>query len=113
MYVLFLIVGLLFAAIYLLFFMREVPGAASERFGELEAVPSDAHRWKVDTESPEAEAAAKLGLTRESRIIIEDSNATGNGAMVCQVRYRGAKSGVIERVDPDVKVKRRRVFARE
>lgn len=109
MYVLFLFVGLLFAAIYLLFFMREVPGAAVERFGELEALPSDAHHWKVDTDSAEAQAAAQLGLVRESRIILDDSQGIGGGPLIRQVRYRGVKSGAIERVDPDVKLKRRRV----
>jgi hypothetical protein len=111
MYWLFLVVGLFFAALYISFILREVPGAAKERLGELERIPRDARIWQVESEGPAAEAAAQQGQLREVRLIQDDTSGTGNGAWLRQVRYRGIESGVVERVEPDEKVKLRRIFA--
>jgi hypothetical protein len=110
MFWLVLAAGLAFAVVYLMFFLREVPGAAEERLGMLEPLPDDLGVWKRDTESAEAIAATAKGLEREVRFIVDDPSGTGRGTLLRQVRYRGLSSRVIERVEPDERIRRRRIF---
>jgi hypothetical protein len=110
MYAFFILVGLLFAVIYLFFFLREVPGAAKERLGELEPLPDTLGQWQVDSESAAAQQAAAAGQIRETRLWQYDEQSARSSKLVRQIRYRGVASGVIERVEPDEPVKRRRRF---
>lgn len=98
--------------LYLLVVHREVPGAVEQRFGILEPLPTDVGEWKVDTESEEGKAAAKQGLRREVRLF-HDPNAGlfGGSRLVRQARYRNPATNGVVRVDPDVRVPRRRVKA--
>jgi hypothetical protein len=115
MFWLVLAAGLVFAVVYLMFFLREVPGAAEERLGKLEPLPADLGVWKREPEGSAGSIASEptataQGLIREVRFILDDPSGTGGGTLVRQVRYRGVASGVIERVEPDERVRRRRVF---
>ena len=50
-YVFLLICGALGLVLYLVVMMNLVPGAAAERIGVLEPLPSDVGKWKEDAES--------------------------------------------------------------
>lgn len=110
MYWFFLLVGLLFAVVYLFFFMREVPGAAKERFGELEPLPENVGTWVVEQNTEAARLAQSLGQVRETRLWQYDEQNSRSNRLVRQIRYRGLESGVVERVEPDEPVKRQRRF---
>lgn len=110
MYWFFLLVGLLFAVIYLFFFLREVPGAAKERLGELEPLPDSLGQWQLDEDSDAARQASSQGQLRETRLWQYDEQSARSSRLVRQVRYRSIASGVVERVEPDEPVKRRRKF---
>ncbi|MGC4064526.1 MAG: hypothetical protein QM784_07760 [Polyangiaceae bacterium] len=110
MFWLVLVAGLAFAVVYLMFFLREVPGAAEERLGKLEPLPEDLGVWRRDTDSADGVAAASSGLVREERLILDDPSGTGGGSLLRQVRYRDVTSGVIARAEPDERIRRRRIF---
>src|SRR6185436_9238254 len=85
-----LVLAFIGGLIYLLVVQREVPGIVEQRFGVLEALPSDIGKWRSDDESEEGKAAASRGLRREERLF-HDPNAGGffgGGKLVRQVRYR-------------------------
>lgn len=92
-------------AIYLLFFLNNVPGAMEERLGVYEALPPDVGQWSVDGESEQGRLAAAEGLRREVRTFFEENK----GRLLRQVRYRNAETNAIVRVEPDQIVRRRRV----
>ena len=111
-YLLILGLGAVGIGIYLLVIFREVPGAVEERLGRYEALPEDVGQWRADDESSEGKAALEQGLRREVRLWHE----TGSGLLqrerlVQQVRYRNLWSNSIERVEPDLPLKRKRVKA--
>jgi hypothetical protein len=109
-YVFLLIVAAAGVAIYLLFILREVPGAAEERLGTLEALPADIGQWKSDEDSPEGKAARVRGELREVRLFHDSSGGGfGGGKLLRQVRYRSAETNEILRAEPDQQVKRKRV----
>ncbi|MGC4095037.1 MAG: hypothetical protein QM756_45385 [Polyangiaceae bacterium] len=91
-------------AVYFFFFMQSVPGAVEERFGALEPLPSNLGEWQVDADSPEAAAAQRDGLKRETRYFFEE----GKQRLLKQARYRNAEDEIV-RVEPDQVVKRRRL----
>ena len=104
------LVAVLGVGIYVLFILRLVPGAAEERFGVLEPLPSDVGKWKLDESSPEGKSALSSGLRREERLFHEERGGLlGAGKLVKQVRYRNAETNAIERVESDRAVKRKRV----
>lgn len=100
-----LVVGALGVSLYLWFFMQNVPGAAEERVGVLEALPPDIGTWKPDPDSPEGRRAAGEGLLREERLFFDE----GRGRLLQQTRYRSLETREIVRVESDRVVKRRRV----
>lgn len=104
-YVFLLICGAIGIGIYLLFIMNLVPGAAEERIGVLEPLPSDIGKWKEDHDSEEGKRAASEGLVRELRQYFYETNSR----LVRQVRYRNRETGEIVRTEPEQTVKRRRV----
>jgi hypothetical protein len=112
-YVFLLIVATAGVAIYLLFILREVPGAAEERLGALEALPPDVGQWKEDPDSPEGKAAIDRGELREVRSFYASSGGSfGGGKLLKQVRYRSAETNEIVRAEPDRRVKRKRIRQR-
>jgi len=101
------VIGVLF---YLLVIYREIPGAVEQRFGVLEALPSDVNQWKADEDSPEGQAAVREGLRREVRVFQDPHGGfMGQGRLVRQVRYRNRATNAIARVEPDEPMKRRRI----
>jgi hypothetical protein len=104
-YIFLLVVGVVGATLYVVLFVKEVPGFAEQRFGKLEDLPPDVGKWRTDSESEEARKSAESGLQREVRHWW-DSDAR---KLFLQVRHRDTKTNEIVRVEPDVVVKRRRV----
>lgn len=112
LYLLLIFIGVAAVAVYLLVVFNEVPGAVSERWGDLEDFPENLGEWSVDTTSEPALAAAEQGLTREVRTWREAGGGWfGRDRLVRQVRYRDPKTGEIESIEPDRVLKRRRVKA--
>jgi hypothetical protein len=109
-YVFLLIVAAAGVGIYLLFILREVPGAAEERLGQLEPLPPDVGQWKEDRGSPEGKAALERGELRELRFFYDSSGGGfGGGRLLKQIRYRSVATSEILRAEPDQQVKRKRV----
>ena len=99
--------------IYAVVAMLEVPGMADERLGVLEDLPQDVGEWIVDTESAQAIAAAKEGLTCETRLWIDpEGDFLKREKIMRQVRYLDPDTGDVVRSEKDVRVKRRRVKTR-
>jgi hypothetical protein len=114
LYLMLLFIGIASVAVYLLVVFREVPGAVTERWGELEGLPSDLGEWAVDEESEAAMEASERGLKREVRTWREPGAGWfGRDRLLLQVRYRDSQSGEIESTEPDRVLKRRRVKARD
>lgn len=104
-YVFLLLIGVAGVAIYLVFVVREVPGLAAQRLGELEPLPPDLGKWKHDVESEPGKLAAGEGLRRETRVLWDEAA----GKLVYQVRYRDAETNAIVRIEPERVERRRRI----
>ena len=110
LYLMLLFIGIAAVAVYLLVVFREVPGAVTERWGELEGLPADLGEWTTDEESEAAIDASTRGLAREVRTWRDPgSGMFGRDRLVLQVRYRNTGTGEIDSVEPDRVLKRRRV----
>jgi hypothetical protein len=94
--------------IYFLVIDRAVPGSWDRKYGMLEPLPPDVGTWKTDDESDEGRAAILQGLRRETRLFHDPAAAT---TLLRQARYRNVATGAVTRVDPDVRVRRKRVKA--
>ena len=104
-YVFLLLIGVAGVAIYLVFVVREVPGLAAARLGELEPLPPDLGKWKEDLESEHGKLAKSEGLRRETRVLWDDPS----GKLVYQARYRDAETNAIVRIEPERSERRRRI----
>ena len=110
LYLMLLFIGIASVAVYLLVVFREVPGAVSERWGELEGLPADIGQWVVDDQSEAANAARERHLVREVRSWREPGTGWfGRDRLLLQVRYRDPETGEIEGTEPDRVLQRRRV----
>jgi len=102
-YLFLLLIAAISIGVYLLFIFSQVPGAAEQRLGVLEALPQDLGQWKNDGQTED-------GLVREVRHIFhEGSGLFSQGKLIRQVRYRDAKSSEIVKVEPEQVIKRRRI----
>jgi hypothetical protein len=109
-YVFLVVVGLAAVGIYVTLILHLVPGAAEERLGVLEDLPSDLGVWKTDESSPESGTATARGMIRQVRTYQEATGGWfGGPRLIRQVRYRDQVTGDIVHVDPDKPMKRRRV----
>jgi hypothetical protein len=109
LYLMLLFVGIAAVAVYLLVVFREVPGAVTERWGELEGLPADLGEWALDTDSEAALEARERGLEREVRTWREPGAGWfGRDRLVLQVRYRNLATGEVESSEPDRVLERRR-----
>ena len=105
-----LFIGIAAVAVYLLVVFREVPGAVTERWGDLEGLPQDLGQWVVDLDSEAANEARERGQVREIRTWREPGKGWfGRDRLVLQIRYRNADNGEIEGAEPDRVIRRRRV----
>ena len=112
LYLLLALVGMTALIVYVLVIFREVPGAVSERWGELERLPDNLGEWTLDVDSSEALAASARGQSREVRLWRDPGGGWfARDRLVRQVRYKNHASGEIESIDPDVPIVRRRVKA--
>src|SRR5262245_56128370 len=110
LYLMLLFIGIASLAVYLLVVFREVPGAVSERWGELEGLPADLGEWVVDDQSEAANEARERGQLREVRTWREAGTGWfGRDRLLLQVRYRNSDSGEIDATEPDRVLSRRRV----
>lgn len=110
LYLMLLFIGIAAVAVYLLVVFREVPGAVTERWGELEGLPGDLGEWAVDDESEAAIEARQRGLVREVRTWREAGTGVfGRDRLLLQVRYRNPETGEIDSAEPDRVLRRRRV----
>ncbi len=108
-YLFLLLVAVAAVGLYLLFIFSQMPEMKDQRLGVLEPLPADLGKWKVDGESPEAEAGKREGLSREVRHIFEEKQGLfSKGRLLRQVRYKNG-AGEIVRVEPEQTIKRRRV----
>jgi hypothetical protein len=109
-YLFLVVVALGGVGVYLLFIFKLVPGAAEERLGVLEPLPDDVGKWRVDDESALGKAALSRGRKREERLYFEEGKGLfSQGRLLRQVRYRNLSSNVIEEIEPDRPVKRKRI----
>ncbi|MDX2052665.1 MAG: hypothetical protein SFV15_09760 [Polyangiaceae bacterium] len=108
LYVFVLICGLLGAGAYLIFFLSQVPGAAEDRLGVYEELPSELGKWKLETGTPEALEAEANGRLREVRWFFEEAALGGGGKLIQQVRFVDPKSREVLEVLPEIVIKRRR-----
>jgi hypothetical protein len=110
LYLLLAVIAAAAVAVYVLVVFKEVPGAISERWGELEGLPANLGEWTPDETSAPGLAARERGQTREVRTWRElGGGRFGRDRLLLQVRYRDLKSGVIHSSEPDVELKRRRI----
>ena len=110
LYLMLLFIGIAAVAVYLLVVFREVPGAVTERWGDLEGLPGDLGQWVVDLDSEAANDARERGLVREVRTWREPGTGWfGRDRLMLQTRYRNADTGEIESAEPDRVIQRRRV----
>jgi hypothetical protein len=110
LYLMLLFIGIVSVAVYLLVVFREVPGAVTERWGELEGLPRDLGQWVVDDASEAAIEANERGLVREVRTWREAGTGWfGRDRLLLQIRYRDAATGEIDSAEPDRVIPRRRV----
>jgi hypothetical protein len=109
-YAFLIMVALVGVAVYLVFIFKLVPGAAEERLGVLEPLPDDLGVWHVDEGSTLGQAAFSRHRKREQRLYFEAGKGLfSQGRLVRQVRYRNLSTNVIEEVEPDQPVKRKRI----
>jgi hypothetical protein len=114
LYLMLLFVGIAAVSVYLLVVFREVPGAMTERWGELEGLPEDLGEWTLDADSEAALEARQRGLEREVRTWREPGAGWfGRDRLVLQVRYRNVGSGEIESSEPDRVLQRRRLKSQD
>jgi hypothetical protein len=111
-YILLLIIGIVAVGIYLSFILTQVPGVAEQRLGVLEPLPADVGKWKADEDSEEGRVALTQGLRREVRVLHQPKRGLfGGELLVRQVRYRNVASSAIERVEPEQRIRRKRIKA--
>jgi hypothetical protein len=109
LYLMLLFIGIAAVAVYLLVVFREVPGAVTERWGELEGMPANLGEWTADQESEAGVLARDRGLAREVRTWREPGAGWfGRDRLVLQARYRNLETGEIESAEPDRALPRRR-----
>jgi hypothetical protein len=110
LYLLLIFFGFAAVAVYLLVVFKEVPGALTERWGELEDLPEDLGEWTTDETSEAGVAASEQGLSREVRTWRDAGGGWfGKDRLLRQVRYRDRETGEIEGAEADRVIKRRRI----
>jgi len=100
------IIALLFwGGVFVVLFTEQGITLVEFFLGRYEPPPSDLGIWK------ELGSDEQSGLLREERFLLPRGNPSA-GQMLHQIRYRDPVMGVIVRVEPERRVRRRRVSAR-
>lgn len=98
-------------AVFMIFFTAQGMTPGEFFFGRYEAPPSDLGQWKEIENPADTERDAVMGLVLEERFLLPDGR-TGSRYLLHQMRYRDPLTRAIVRVEPERKVRRRRVSAR-
>lgn len=96
---------LFWACVFVVFFASQGMTASEFVFGKFEPLPGHLGQWVehgVDVQS---------GLLREKRVLLPPGRPQA-GELLVQVRYRDPATRAIVRVEPEARVRRRRVSAR-
>ncbi len=105
-----LLLALASIALYVGLMLREVPGFAEQRLGQLEELPEAVGKWCDDDTSPEGRAASARGELRQVRHLYDpDGGFFSGGSITRQVRYRALNTHEILRTEPEQVTRRRRV----
>jgi hypothetical protein len=96
------LVALLFwACVFMVYFATQGTTPLRYLLGRFEPLPPDLGRWKECGIDP------TTGLLREERFVLPGGKPSSNH-LLYQVRYRDPIRRSIERVEPEVRVRRRR-----
>lgn len=96
---------LFWACVFAVFFASQGTTASEFFLGKFEPLPADLGQWV------EQGLDAQSGLLREERLLLPPGRPHA-GALLRQVRYRDPATRAIVRVEPEARVRRRRVSAR-
>lgn len=97
-------------AVFMIFFAAQNTTPGEFLFGRYET-PPNLGEWKEVASAASAEQPAQAGLVREERLLLPNGRA-GARHLVLQARYRDPVSRAIVRVDPERRIRRRRISAR-
>jgi hypothetical protein len=104
--VLVVVAALLFwGGVFTVFFSTQGSSPLEFILGRYEPLPADLGKWV------EFGVEEQTGLLREERLLLPDADSSGRD-LVHQVRYRHPATRVIVRVEPERRIRRRRVDAR-
>ncbi len=100
------LVALLFwACVFLVYFTMQGTTPLEYLLGRFEPLPSDLGSWKECGIDP------ATGLVREERFVLPGGRPSSR-QLLHQVRYRDPSKRSIERIGPEVRVRRRRIRER-
>jgi hypothetical protein len=95
---------LFWGAVFMIFFASQGTSPVEFFFGRYEPLPPDLGTWRATG------IDEHTGLLREERLLLPDSNPKAS-RLLRQVRYRDPATRQIARVEPEQKLRRRRVSA--
>jgi hypothetical protein len=93
---------LFWVCVFAVYFTSQGTTPGEFLFGKYEPLPDDLGTWK------KAEGDQRPGLLREERLLLPEGQARA-GHLLQQVRYRDAATRDIVRVEPERRIRRRRV----
>jgi hypothetical protein len=99
-------IALLFwAGVFMVYFTAQGTTPLEFFLGNYEPLPDDLGKWRA------VQHGGAAGLVREERLLLPDARE-GAPHFLKQVRYRDAATAEVVRVEPEERVRRRRVRAR-
>jgi hypothetical protein len=99
------------AAVFMIFFAAQGLTPGEFFFGRYEPPPPDLGEWKETATAAGLAPPAEVELVHEERLLLPEGR-TGAGYFLHQARYRDPVTRAIVRVEPERRVRRRRVSAR-
>lgn len=96
---------LFWVAVFLIYFTSQGTTPTEFFFGHFEPLPETLGTWRQVAIDP------KTGLLREERLLLPDGQAT-SPHLLCQVRLRDPATRAIVSIEPDHRIRRRRISAR-
>jgi hypothetical protein len=94
---------LFWACVFMVYFTSAKTTPLEFFFGRYEPPPADLGTWR--------QVGAEQGLLREERCLLPDGRH-GAGYLLLQVRWREPATNAIVRVEPEQRLRRRRVSSR-
>jgi hypothetical protein len=102
---------LFWVAVFLIFFTAQNSTPGEFLFGRFETPPPDLGKWTEVPPASGTERDVEGGLVREERLLLPNGQA-GARYLLLQARYRDRVNRAIVRVEPERRIRRRRVSAR-